>query len=97
MGPSTRGVLRPIGESEDCSCGVVIVRSLSIESTSRSCFQSVRQTEFCELDFESILTLRFGVAHRRFACFAKVGLVGRLSNEHGLGLLGSPWLGPHAA
>src|SRR5205823_4353774 len=30
--------------------------------------QRVRQAAFCQLDFESILTLWFGIAHSRFCC-----------------------------
>src|SRR5947209_2883818 len=95
-GPSTRGVLRPIGETVGASC-VVGMFAPSLESARRGDFQGVSEAALGQLNLERVLALRLGVAHSRFRCFAKVGCVGRLADESGLGLGGPPRLGPHAA
>src|SRR5438132_1223618 len=95
-GPSTRGVLRPIGEAAGLF-SLVAMFAPSVESGCRRHLQGVRQAAFGQLDFELVLALRFGVAQRRFRCLAKVGRVGSLTDESGLGFGGSPRLGPHPA
>src|SRR6266403_807137 len=62
-GPSTRGVLRPIGEVVGVSC-VVAMFGNSLGSLGRE-FQRVYETVFGQLDLEAVLTLRFGITQRR--------------------------------
>src|SRR5260370_16734141 len=88
-GPSTRGISRPIGEAVGLFC-VVGMFAPSVESACRRHVEGVREAALGQLDFERVLALRFGVAHRRFRCFAKVGRVGRLTIERGFGLAGAP-------
>src|SRR5437899_608251 len=56
--------------------------------------QCVCQTAFGQLDFESVLTLWFGIAHGRFRRFSEAGFVRRLSHKSRFGFLGPPRLGP---
>src|SRR2546426_12240512 len=95
-GPSTRGVSRPTGETIGVSC-VVGMFAPSVESARRGHFQGVPEAPLGQFDLKLVLALRFGVAHGRFRRLAKVGCVGRLTDESGLGLGGSPGFGPHAA
>src|SRR5207302_7038878 len=94
-GPSTRGVLRPIGETVGASSFVRIFAP-SLASGCRGHLQGMRETAPGQLDFECVLTLRLGVAQRRFGCFAKVGCIGRLTDERRFGLGGAPGFGAHA-
>src|SRR5207249_9108751 len=93
-GPSTRGVLRPIGETVGAWC-VVCIFAPSAESGCRRHLQGVHEAALGQLDFESVLALWLGVAHGRFRRFAKVGRVGRLTDERGFGLGGAPGFGAH--
>src|SRR5947207_6488274 len=95
-GPSTRGVSRPTGEPVGVSC-VVGMFAPSVESGCRRHFQGVCEAAFGQFDFESVLTLWFGIAHSRFRRFAEIGRVGRLTHESGLRFGGSPGFGPNAA
>src|SRR5438552_3237164 len=81
-GPSTRGVLRPIGETVGASC-VVCIFAPSVESGCRRHLQGVREAALGQLDFEPVLALRLGIAHGRFRCFAKVLGGGRFTVERG--------------
>src|SRR5260370_14156018 len=92
-GPSTRGVSRPTGETIGVSC-VVGMFAPSAESGCRRHFQGVCEAALGQLNLEPVLALRFGVAHGRFRRLAKVGCVGRLTGESGLGLARSPGFGP---
>src|SRR6266446_6841795 len=76
-GPSTRGVLRPIGEPVGISCAAGMFAP-SVESARHGHLQRVREAAPGQLDLESVLALRFGVAQGRLGGFAKVGRVGRL-------------------
>src|SRR5260370_27268813 len=94
-GPSTRGVSRPTGEAVWVFC-VVGMFAPSVESACRH-LEGVCQAAPGQLNLEPILALRFGVAHSRFRRFAKVGCIGGLTNECGLGLGGSPRFVAHTA
>src|SRR5882724_2728338 len=59
--------------------------------------QCVCQTAFGQFDFESVLTLRFSIAHGRFRRLSKSAFLCRLADEHGLGFLGAPRFGADAA
>src|SRR5215510_4083204 len=61
-GPSTRGVSRPIGDVAGISCASDMF--CSFYESGRRHLQRVRKAAFGQLDFEPILTLRFGVAQR---------------------------------
>src|SRR6202171_1584368 len=95
-GPSTRGVSRPTGETIGVS-SVVGMFAPSVESAHRRHLQGVREAPLRQFDLKLVLALRFGVAHSRFRGLAKVGCVGRTTDESGLGLPRSPGFGPHAA
>src|SRR5438270_5273181 len=70
-GPSTRGVLRPIGETVGASC-VVGIFAPSVESACRRHLQGVRQAALGQLDLEPILALRLGVVQGNLRRFAEV-------------------------
>src|SRR5438445_2838084 len=93
-GPSTRGVLRPIGETVGASC-VVGIFAPSLESACRRHLQGVRQAALGQLDLEPILALRLGVVQGNLRRFAEVGCVGRLTGERVFGLGRAPGFGAH--
>ena len=71
-GPSMRGVCRPIGDVVAVSV-IVGIYQHSLGSL-RHQFESVHQTAFRQLHFESILALRFRVAQRCLRRFLKNSL-----------------------
>src|SRR5438132_5641150 len=82
-GPSTRGVLRPIGDV------VVAIFDPPVESACRRHLEGVGETAPGELDFERVLALGFCVAERRLGRLSEGRVVRRLTHEHRFGL-GSP-------
>src|SRR6266550_1290494 len=69
-GPSTRGVLRPIGEAVGISC-VVGMFGPSVESGGRRHLEGVCEAALGQLDFERVLALRLGVAQGRLRRLAE--------------------------
>src|SRR4030095_11187777 len=68
-GPSTRGVLRPIGDAVAVSCVAgIFVNSLG----SLGCeLQRMHKAALGQFDLEAILTLRLRVAQRSLRCLSK--------------------------
>src|SRR6266481_2394699 len=95
-GPSTRGVLRPTGETVGVSCFVGMFTPW-LESACRRHLQGVREAALGQLDLEAVLALRLGVVHGSFRRFAEVRRSSSLADKRGLGFGRSPGLGAHAA
>src|SRR6202171_5543278 len=89
-GPSTRGVLRPLGDGVVVSC-VVGMFSFASGSLSRE-FQRVCETAFGQLHLESVLALRFGATQRRIRRFLENGFRRRLTCQFAFRLSRPPRL-----
>src|SRR5256885_13782660 len=94
-GPSTRGVLRPIGEAVGFSC-VVGIFGYSLGSLGPE-LQRVDKAAFGELHFEAIFALRFRSTQRRFRRFAEDLFRRRLARQFLFGFSRPPGLRSHAA
>src|ERR1700730_7282671 len=75
-GPSTRGVLRPIGDAVGVSCVGMFVYSLG--GLGRE-LERVHEAAFSQLDLEAVFALRLGVTQRRIGRFLENGLRRRLT------------------
>src|SRR5438132_11838336 len=75
-GPSTRGVLRPIGDAVAVSCVVAMFLD-SLGGLSHQ-LQCVHQAAFGQLDLKTIMALLLGTAQRRLSRFPEDRLGSRL-------------------
>src|ERR1700720_2427299 len=93
-GPSTRGVLRPMGDVVDISCAV----GMFCPQVTSGCrhLQGVGEAALGQFDLELVLALRPGVAKGRLGGFSESRLVGRLPHQRCFGLGGAPGFGAHA-
>src|SRR5215470_1084217 len=71
--------------------------NLLLKSAGNRHLQRMRQAAFRQLDFESILALRSGIAHGCFRRFLEVRFVGRMTLEHRFGLGRAPRFRAEAA
>src|SRR5437870_4959925 len=76
-GPSTRGVLRPIGDVVGASC-VVGMFGYSLGNLGRK-FQRVHETASGQLDLEAVFALRLRPTQRRLRRFSEDGFCCRLA------------------
>src|SRR5262245_43282936 len=92
-GPSTRGVRRPIGEGVEASCVGGMVPPAR-ELGGHCGLEGMNEAALSEFDFEAVFALPLGVAQGCLGRLAKLVPSGRLADQHGLGLRGTPRLGP---